>query len=353
MGDPVSGNTECCIEGCARPVKVKSRQLCVAHYHRLQRTGDPEGSVPRSKSHGLTGYDYHGCRCEICKGAKREKARRAGESAAGSTDGRVCPVCRSRLARRASETGAGFRARTYCSPECKILARKPPPHGLLVAKTCVACGAMKGRDSFSVSQGKTRASCKDCLAARQREAVTPERQQRERDRKRQLQTATRSDAWRAHKRWTAEEVEVLMDDGLTGVERAWTLGRSYGSVEQARVKAKQGCLPVCEYAHGIAFRYIEGCRCSECLTAYRTQQAAAARDNYSANQQRTVVGAVKSGQQWTGPELEILATRVAEDDLTLVEVAAMLGRTFGACRMMRWKILHDPKYMKAAGVEAS
>jgi hypothetical protein len=48
--------------------------------------------------------------------------------------------------------------------------------------------------------------------------------------------------------------------------------------------------------------------------------------------------------------MELLATRISPDDLTLRQVAVLLGRTYAACRMRRTLILTDPKWMKAAGV---
>lgn len=40
----------CSIEGCGRPLKVKSRRLCNRHYRRFQRHGDPlAGGIPNGE----------------------------------------------------------------------------------------------------------------------------------------------------------------------------------------------------------------------------------------------------------------------------------------------------------------
>lgn len=51
------------------------------------------------------------------------------------------------------------------------------------------------------------------------------------------------------------------------------------------------------------------------------------------------------GQQWTGPELEI----AARSDLTALQVAQMLGRTFFAVKTVRGRLRHDPRLSRMAG----
>lgn len=53
------------------------------------------------------------------------------------------------------------------------------------------------------------------------------------------------------------------------------------------------------------------------------------------------------GEQWTGPQLELVVTRT---DLTNVELAKMLGRTPAAISTARQKAKTDPKWMQVAGV---
>lgn len=53
------------------------------------------------------------------------------------------------------------------------------------------------------------------------------------------------------------------------------------------------------------------------------------------------------GLQWTGPELELVATRT---DLTHAELARMLGRTVAGVAAARHRVINDPKTRNAAGV---
>ena len=56
--------------------------------------------------------------------------------------------------------------------------------------------------------------------------------------------------------------------------------------------------------------------------------------------------ATRSGVQWTGPEMELLARR----DLTARQIAGMLGRTYYAVANARWRLQRDPRAQMLAGL---
>ena len=93
--------------------------------------------------------------------------------------------------------------------------------------------------------------------------------------------------------------------------------------------------------HGLATTYRAGCRCDECRAAMSER----CDDRRRRHGERTRAKATRNGQQWTGAELEI-ATR---DDLTAVEAAEMLGRTYQAVMNVRHLCKSDPKYIHLLG----
>lgn len=64
------------------------------------------------------------------------------------------------------------------------------------------------------------------------------------------------------------------------------------------------------------------------------------------HQAETLPRATRYGYQWTGPELEI----ALREDLTAIEAAKMLGRTFHAVRAARHKARREPKWRDVVGV---
>lgn len=93
--------------------------------------------------------------------------------------------------------------------------------------------------------------------------------------------------------------------------------------------------------HGSARRASEGCQCAPCTSRRRRRHDATRRRNEASRE-----GAGKSGQVWTGPELEIVATRT---DLSTRDLAAMLGRTIASVSTKRSLVQHDPKWAHVAG----
>lgn len=113
--------------------------------------------------------------------------------------------------------------------------------------------------------------------------------------------------------------------------------------------------------HGTANGYSRwSCRCEECRSAwadYRREQLASNPESRELARERgaryereqwaeSLPRAVKHGDEWTGPELEI----ALRSDLTVVEIAEMLNRTTRAVRSARYRARHDPKYANLAGV---
>lgn len=211
--------------------------MCNKHYRRFQRTGDPLGSVPRSKKHGLTGYDYHGCRCDVCKAAKSQSYRELRERLTGSPN---------------------------------------TPHG-----------TKNGYDTYGCR-------CESCHEAMHAYQASP--------------------AVRARRAQ------------LAAARRAENQGRQEG------------------FTHGPGGYGNYGCGCDICLDAAR--EASRRRVAKDLEEQGA---AERSGDLWTGADLEIVLTRAnALDDR---QIARLLGRSVKAVRMARYKSTHDPKWMKAAGVD--
>lgn len=104
---PGRGPKPCTVEGCERD--QDSRTYCSKHYQAWQKHGD--ASYVRSKLRGiaiphgtLTGYGFHGCRCDKCKTAQASsqrvnQLRQYGLTPADydrmwSEQGGVCAICR-------------------------------------------------------------------------------------------------------------------------------------------------------------------------------------------------------------------------------------------------------------------
>ena len=124
--------------------------------------------------------------------------------------------------------------------------------------------------------------------------------------------------------------------------------------------------------HGIRYTYrVRKCRCDECVEWNRERLRKEREANPGRNAQyqakfrernpgaglekrqlfarskaeetRTV--AIRAGQEWTGPEMEL----VSRDDLTVTEIAKMLGRTYAAVTYRRHALKVDPRAVALAG----
>lgn len=124
--------------------------------------------------------------------------------------------------------------------------------------------------------------------------------------------------------------------------------------------------------HGTATLYSKGgCRCEPCQIAgsrslrewrianpdanpghvRRWRASNPGRGREYAREQADLVGPSPRSEAkdiWTGADLEMVVTRI---DLTLTELARRLGRTRQAVATARHRATHDPKWMKAAGVD--
>lgn len=269
---------------------------------------------------------------------------------------RGCEVCGEPLVRRTHPGGqlesvAMFSKRRFCSAECRVTGLALVPPELLVAKTCLQCHRLVEGGRFRISNGRRASRCRECMAANDRANAEfkVRRAAAMRERAQRAAEETRPTAERHGARWTTEDERVLLDGSLSVTEKARTLGRTYRATLIGISEARQGCLVKEPPAlpHGTAEGYSHWrCRCDACTEAANEK----ARVEYARTQRESLGGARRRYRVWTGAELELLATRVAPDDLTIAQVAEMLGRTFAATTLMRWKVQHDPKYMKAAGV---
>lgn len=120
------------------------------------------------------------------------------------------------------------------------------------------------------------------------------------------------------------------------------------------------------WKHGGGYGYFDkACRCEECVSWYTAALARNAEhklQHYRLNAQERIRQSVAQtkvrndssrtsahchGNVWTGPELEI----AAREDLSVPEIAQMLGRTILAVAAQRRAIRADPRKQRLAGVE--
>lgn len=96
-----------------------------------------------------------------------------------------------------------------------------------------------------------------------------------------------------------------------------------------------------EYSHSTV-GYEAGCRCGDCTAVYRKSL-----DKEVAANRQSRDTASNHNKMWTGPELEIIASR---RDKTAAELASLLGRTISAVKCARAKATKDPRWITMAGV---
>lgn len=82
------------------------------------------------------------------------------------------------------------------------------------------------------------------------------------------------------------------------------------------------------------------------IRANRREANGRALDRY---QRQTRESAMRNGQEWTGPELEILS----RTDLTTRQMALMLGRTYAAVSHAKHRLRYDPRFDHLAGVSTA
>lgn len=157
-------------------------------------------------------------------------------------------------------------------------------------------------------------------------------------------------------RWTKEEITLALRDDLTLREIALQLGRSYSSVQKMRqhlrnpdaTKAKRARPASAQEVtkHGVA-GYSRGCRCDVCSEEKRKyQETPEARRSAIERQLSTRATAKRHRFQWTGPDLEV----AARNDLTVKEIATLLGRSYSSVANMRHRLGVEPKIINLAGL---
>lgn len=105
------------------------------------------------------------------------------------------------------------------------------------------------------------------------------------------------------------------------------------------------------FEHGYAGFTHRGCRCEVCCSAKAVERMAPSRQpgrrrrNAKRNGQ-TLEQAVRWGREWTGPELEL----AARTDLTVRQIARMIGRSYYAVSTKRRLLRLDPKTIAVAGI---
>jgi hypothetical protein len=112
-----------------------------------------------------------------------------------------------------------------------------------------------------------------------------------------------------------------------------------------------------QFEHGLSAYKNWACRCEVCLKAKQMDNHALYLHDPKApglrtarRQARTLEQAKRHRYMWTGPELEI----AARSDLTVQQIALMLGRTYYAVRGMRWLVRQgDPRKAFLAGLGAA
>lgn len=74
--------------------------------------------------------------------------------------------------------------------------------------------------------------------------------------------------------------------------------------------------------------------------------ARVAREWWDQANAQTKSNAHHHGDQWTGPEIEM----ALREDLSIKELARLLGRSAYAIASIRYKATHDPKWISIAGL---
>lgn len=144
--------------------------------------------------------------------------------------------------------------------------------------------------------------------------------------------------------------------------------------KQAKERAASGRA---KFKHGYSGYRDWGCRCETCQAAHAAKNAQYRQDREERepgsvtrwnaewreaqdperlkavdlqsklqHRAKTRAKANRHGFQWTGPELEV----AARSDLTIAEVALMLGRTYDAVCNARRRLKDDPKLIHLAGL---
>lgn len=227
---------------------------------------------------------------------------------------KTCEQCGNQFGPNLNRLGdlGSWRRRRTCGKVCAMaatqLARSLSDLSIigdrvLLAKTCPECGVF-----FQAAHFPRVTRCKNLRKRQCVQCVTTSSAQ--------LNIArNKASAHRVNHRkgWTEGEVEIANRKDLTSVEAASILQRSIASVQQRRQDTRYDVVEVRRRAN------------------LKTQ------------------GGRAHGNQWTGPEMEI----ASRHDLTLTQIAKILGRTMCAVQGIRYRMKHDPKTTQVVGLARS
>lgn len=176
---------------------------------------------------------------------------------------------------------------------------------ILIAKTCTGCGELLLSDCFKFtgSKGYLNPRCRICEAALRRAGGSP---------------------WK--KKMRPRQLVARSCVGCGEIKMA----------DEFAIKSSR-CRP-CASRHTVDWQRSH---------LSPQQQSDATIRKHQKRQAKSLDTASRRGYQWTGPEFELLA----RDDLSNVQLAEMLGRTFHAVRFMRHQLKRQlPRAVYMAGV---
>lgn len=125
-------------------------------------------------------------------------------------------------------------------------------------------------------------------------------------------------------------------------ERCTRANREHGRDVKRQLATKDPA----EIPHGLGGYNNYSCRCVICRAAGAVRNADGPKDYAMKAQRATLNRAHRRGQQWTGPEMELLARQ----DITARQIAEMLGRTYASVSTMRWRLNREPMLDHVAGI---
>lgn len=223
------------------------------------------------------------------------------------------------------EAPSTARKHKFCSPECRIAQqrsdaarRHPSRHAWNEGCRCDLCSAWDRKRRARAARAEVRA----------------------------LALASASATARANRVALAATHPEVVPHGTANGYNNWGCRcdacRIAKAAEGVAIRARRAASNPENIPHGTANGYAQwGCRCEACTKAHNDRTV----HRSNAKNSRSQEWAVKRGQQWTGPELEI----ALRDDLTAVEAAKILGRSFSAIQHARARSRRDPRYIKLAG----
>jgi hypothetical protein len=291
-------------------------QACRAAHARVHRELRRDRKARRDSAqfrHGASAYSNWGCRCETCTTAAAEAQRPYYRRYQESPKGRAA-TRRLQAGKQAVTTDNARRHRqAWTSSELETVGRDD--------LTVMQIALMLGRTYAAVATARQRLGWDPQQAAHAAESgrVRAAAEHR-RETKRRNRQARREEIREYNRRWRAAHREQIRD----GERR-----RRAASREQIRERQRRWRAAHPEQARERDRRYRPAKRATD-----------------AARQARTVDNARRHGYVWTGPELEL----TAREDLTIEQIALMLGRSYYAVKTARRNIRTDPRYDFLAGL---